>query len=426
MLAFGIIVFFILLLTGVPIFISFALGGLIIVSLVAHLPFFNMGIFFFDSVNSWIMLAVPLFIFAGQLMAESGMGKTLVDVMAGFVGRVPGGIGVTAIAASAFCGSLVGSNLAVLGSVGVILYPVMVANKYDKSYCAGLLCAASQLGFLIPPSIVFIIYGFLTQTSVAKLYIAGILPGILTALLLVIPAIYIAKKKGFPPMPRSGFKQQMNRLKRALPAIFMPLIVLGGIYGGIFTPTEAAAVACIYTALVGVLVYRGLNFKNIWRSAIEAARLTAIIMILLCAVMLFSRALNFIGLPQAVGKWVIAQGLSAQGFLFLLCAVFLILGIFMDAFAMVAIMPVVLPAVQQLGIDTIQLGVVFVVASMIGTMTPPAAGAIYFTSSLFKLPTIDTIRGIIPFLGITVVAMFIFAIWPSVSTWLPATMLGSR
>lgn len=426
MLAFGIIVFLVLLLTGVPIFISFALGGLIIVTLNTGMPFYNIGIFFFDSVNSWIMLAVPLFIFAGQLMAESGMGKTLVDVMAGFVGRVPGGIGVTAIAASAFCGALVGSNLAVLGSIGVILYPVMVEAKYDKSYAGGLLCASSQLGFLIPPSIVFIIYGFLTQTSVAKLYMAGILPGLFMTALLAIPAIYIAKKRGFPPMPRSNWRQQANRLKKALPAILMPIVVLGGIYGGIFTPTEAAAVACIYTVLVGAFFYRGLNWKNIWRSASESARLTGIILVLLCAVMLLGRALNFIGLPQAVGQMVMSGGITSGMFLLLLCAAFLILGIFMDAFAMVAIIPVVFPAIQQLGINTIQLGVIFVVASMIGTMTPPAAGAIYFTSSLFKLPTMDTIKGIIPFLGIMIVGLVIFAVWPGISTWLPATMLGSK
>jgi C4-dicarboxylate transporter, DctM subunit len=424
MLAFGIAVFFILLITGIPIFVAFALGGLIIINLHMGMPFYNLGIFFFDSLDSWIMLAVPLFMLAGQLMAESGMGKTLVDVMAGFVGRVPGGIGVTAIAASAFCGALVGSNLAVLGSIGVILYPAMVEAKYDRSYAGGLLCASSQLGFLIPPSIVFIIYGFLTQTSVAQLYMAGIMPGILLTVMLAVPAVLIAKRKNFPPMPRSTWGEQGKRIGKAVPAILMPVIVLGGIYGGIFTPTEAAAVACVYTLIIGAFVYRRLNLKNIWRSSKESARLTGVILVLLCAVMLFGRALNFIGLPQTIGTWVTHGGMTAPVFMVLLCVAFLVLGIFMDAFAMVAIMPVVIPAVQSLGINTIQLGVVFVTASMIGTMTPPAAGAIYFTSSLFKLPTAETIKGVLPFLATMVVSLFIFAFWPSVSTWLPGTMFG--
>jgi C4-dicarboxylate transporter DctM subunit len=422
MLTFGIIVFFILLLSGVPIFMAFALGGLIILTLHTGMPLYNIGIFFFDSIDNWIMIAVPLFILAGQLMAESGMGKILVDVMSGFFGRVPGGVAVTAIAASAFCGALVGSNLAVLASVGVVLDPAMTEAKYDRGYSAGVLCAGSQLGFLIPPSIIFIIYGFLTQTSVAKLYIAGIMPGIFLAVVLAIPAIVIAKRKGFPPMPRAGWREQGIRFVRALPAIMMPVIVLGGIYGGIFTPTEAAAVACVYTLIIGAFVYRRLNWKNIWSASIESARLTGIILILLCAVMLMNRALSIIGLPQAMGNLVTRGGISAPVFLLMLCILLLILGMIVDAVGLVAIFPVIMPAIQALHINTIQLGVIFVVASMIGTMTPPAAGALYFTSALFKLPTAETIRGLIPFLAVTIVVMFLFVFWPGISTWLPGTM----
>jgi C4-dicarboxylate transporter DctM subunit len=422
MLIFGIVVFALLLVTGVPIFMAFALGGLIILTLYSGMPLYNIGIFFFDSIDNWIMIAVPLFILAGQLMAESGMGKILVDVMAGVFGRVPGGIAVTAIAASAFCGALVGSNLAVLASIGVVLYPSMVAAKYDRGYSAGVLCAASQLGFLIPPSIIFIIYGFLTQTSVAKLYMAGILPGIFLAVVLAIPAILIARRKGFPPMPRASLNEQGIRLAKALPALMMPVIVLGGIYGGIFTPTEAAAIACIYTLLIGAFVYRRLTWKNIWSSSIESARLTGIILILLCSVMLMNRSLSIIGFPQAMGNWVTQGGITAPVFLMLLCVVLLILGMIVDAVGLVAVFPVIMPAIHALNIDTIQLGVIFVAASMIGTMTPPAAGALYFTSALFKLPTTQVIRGILPFLAATTVAMFIFVFWPGISTWLPGTM----
>ena len=422
MLAFGIAVFAILLLSGVPIFMAFALGGLIIITLHTGLPLYNIGIFFFDSIDTWIMLAVPLFMLAGQLMAESGMGKTLVDLIGGFIGRVPGSIAVTAIAASAFAGALVGSNLAVLGSVGVILFPAMVKAGYDKGYSGGVLCASSELGFLIPPSVVFIIYGFLTQTSVAQLFIAGIIPGLLLAVLLAIPAIVIAKRRRFPPMPQVTWKERKKQLVKALPAIMMPIIVLGGIYGGIFTPTEAGAVACVYTLFIGAFVYRQLTWKNIWTASVESARLTGIILILLCAVLLLGRAFNIIGLPQAIVNWVIGGGLTAPTFLVLLCLVFLVLGMIMDAFAMVAILPVVMPVVQLLGIDTIHLGVIFVVASMIGTMTPPAAGAIYFTSALFSLPTSETIRGVLPFLAIMIISLVIFAFFPDISTWLPSTM----
>jgi len=424
MLAFGIIVFAVLLVTGVPIFMAFGLGGLIIVTLHTGLPFYNIGIFFFDSIDSWIMLAVPLFMLAGQLMAESGMGKALVDLLSGFMGRVPGGIAISAIVASAVVGALAGQNLAVLGSVGLVLFPAMMSAGYDRGYSGGVLCASSQLGFLIPPSVVFIIYGYLTQTSVARLFIAGILPGLLLTVLLSIPAVVIARRRRFPPMSRVTPREQRDRLVKAIPAIIMPVIVLGGIYGGIFTPTEAAGIACVYALLIGAFVYRHLTWKAIWSSAIEAARLTGIILILFCGVMLLGRAINIIGVPQAIGNWVVSGGVTAPVFLVLLCLAFIALGMVMDAFAMVAVLPVVMPAVQVLGIDTIHLGVIFVVASMIGTMTPPVAGAIYFTGSLFSIPTADTIRGVLPFLAIMIIALFIFAFFPVVSTWLPGTMFG--
>jgi C4-dicarboxylate transporter DctM subunit len=424
MLAFGIVVFAVLLVTGVPIFMAFGVGGLIIVTLHTGLPFYNIGIFFFDSIDSWIMLAVPLFMLAGQLMAESGMGKALVDLLSGFMGRVPGGIAISAIVASAVVGALAGQNLAVLGSVGLVLFPAMMSAGYDRGYSGGVLCASSQLGFLIPPSVVFIIYGYLTQTSVSRLFIAGILPGLLLTLLLSIPAVVIAKRRRFPPMPRVTPREQRDRLVKAIPAIIMPVIVLGGIYGGIFTPTEAAGIACVYALLIGAFVYRRLTWKAIWASAIEAARLTGIILILFCGVMLLGRAINIIGVPQAIGNWVMSGGVTAPVFLVLLCLAFIVLGMVMDAFAMVAVLPVVMPAVQVLGIDTIHLGVIFVVASMIGTMTPPVAGAIYFTGSLFSIPTADTIRGVLPFLAIMIIALFIFAFFPVISTWLPGTMFG--
>ena len=422
MLAFGIVLFGVLLATGAPIFMAFALGGLIIITLHTGLPLYNMGIFFFDSIDSWIMLAVPLFMFAGQLMLESGMGKILVDALRSFIGRVPGSIALSAIVASAFVGALAGQNFAVLGSVGVVLFPSMMEAGYDKGYSGGVLCASSQLGFLIPPSVVFIIYGFLTQTSVAKLFMAGIIPGVMLSIMLIVLATIIAKKRKFPPMPTISWRERKNLVIKAIPSLLMPVIILGGIYGGIFTPTEAAAVACVYTLAVGILVYRKLTWKTIWNSALESARLTGIILILFCGVMLLGRAMTLVGLPQTIGKWVVSGGLTQGTFLFMLCVAFILLGMVMDAFAMVVVLPVVMPAVRLLGIDPIHLGVVFVIASMIGTMTPPAAAAIYFTSSLFAIPTTETIKGILPFLAVMVVALLVLAFFPIISTWLPGMM----
>jgi C4-dicarboxylate transporter DctM subunit len=422
-IALGVVVCAILLFSGMPLFMAFGIGGLIIITLHADFSLFNIGVFFFDFISNYTLLSVPLFVLVGQLMAESGMGKTLIDLVSSFVGRVPGGIAVAAVITSAFMGALTAQNLAVLAAVGVVLFPAMESARYDKGYSVGVLCSSSQLGFLIPPSITFIIYGFLTQSSVVRLFIAGIIPGVLLTVFLCVVAIVIAKKRRFPPMPAVGWKERKGLVIRALPGIIMPIVVLGGIYGGIFTATEAAGVACIYTLLVGAFVYRGLNLRNIWGSAVEATRLTSMILILFCGVMLLGRAFTIIGLPQLIGNWVVMFGLTPVVFLIMLCIAFIVLGMIMDAFAMIALLPVVMPAVKLVGIDPIHLGVIFVVASLIGTMTPPAAASIYFTSALFKVPTIETVRGILPFLVTTIIVLFILALCPGISTWLPGTML---
>jgi C4-dicarboxylate transporter DctM subunit len=419
----GVVVCAILLFSGMPLFMAFAIGGLIIITLHAGFPLFNVGVFFFDFISNYTLLSVPLFVLVGQLIAESGMGKTLIDLVRSFVGRVPGGIAVVAVITSALMGALTAQNLAVLAAVGVVLFPAMESAGYDRGYSVGVLCSSAQLGFLIPPSITFIIYGFLTQSSVVRLFIAGIIPGLLLTVFLCVVAIVIAKKRRFPPMPAAGWKERKGLAIRALPGIIMPIVVLGGIYGGIFTATEAAGVACIYTLLVGAFVYRGLTLRKIWGSAVEATRLTSMILILFCGVMLLGRAFTIIGLPQLIGDWVVTVGLTPVVFLIMLCIAFIVLGMIMDAFAMIALLPVVMPAVKLVGIDPIHLGVIFVVASLIGTMTPPAAASIYFTSALFKVPTIETVRGILPFLAATIIALFVLALCPGISTWLPGTML---
>jgi C4-dicarboxylate transporter DctM subunit len=424
MLAFGIAICAILLLSGAPMFMAFAVGGLIIITLHSGFSLFNMGIFFFDFITNYTLLAVPLFILAGQLLAESGMGKALVDLVGSFIGRVPGGIAVVAIITSAIMGSLAAQNLAVLAAVGVVLFPAMMSAGYDKGYSVGSLLSSSQLGFLIPPSVTFIVYGFLTETSVPKLFIAGIIPGGLLAVLLCVVAIVIAKRKGFVSMSATNtWKERKDLFIKAIPSIIMPIIVLGGIYSGIFTPTEAGAVACIYCLLVGAFVYRKLNLRNIWGSAVEATRLTSMILILFCGVMLLGRAFTVIGLPQLIGNWVVTVGLTPMTFLIMLCVGFVFLGMIMDAFAMIALLPVVIPAVKLIGIDPLHLGVLWVIASFIGAMTPPAASSLYFASAMFKVPTIVTIRGVLPFLAVTVIFMFILIFFPQVATWLPGTML---
>lgn len=424
MLAFGIVVLGILLVSGSPLFMAFGLGGLIIVLLSTGLPIYNLAGIFFDGVNSWVLLAIPMFVFAGYLMTRSGMAKDLVDLLSSFTGRVTGGMAISVVVASAFLGALTGEALAVLAITGMMLFPSMTAANYERGYSAGIICASAAIGELIPPSCTLIIYGYLASVSVIKLFMAGILPGLLVAALLSAAAIIVAKKKRYPLGPRVTWKQRGRLFVKALPSVIMPVIVLGGIYGGIFTPTEAASVACIYVLIVGAFFYRGLNLKSIWDASKDTVKTVGMILILLCGVLLFSKALMLVGLPQALGNWAITQGMTAMTFLTLICVVFVVLGMAMGYFAMIALVPVIMPTVIQLGIDPIHLGIVWCVAALLGAMTPPAAGALYVSAKMFNVPVDELIRKIWPFIVATTIALFLLAIFPEISLWLPTVILG--
>jgi C4-dicarboxylate transporter, DctM subunit len=424
-IALAIAICVIFLISRVPFFMAFAFGGLIIITLDKGLPFYNMGVFFFDSINSFLLLAIPLFTLAGQLMADCGMGKSLVDLLRSFVGRLPGGMGVSAIIASVIVGALTGSNLAVLTSVGSVLYPAMESSRYSKGYSGSILVSSCQLGILIPPSVPFVIFGFMTQASVPKLFMAGVLPGVLLAGLLSITAIIIAiRRKYYSFSKDTNWRDRGNQFVKSIPAILMPVIVLGGIYAGIFTPTEAAAVACVYTILIGFFVYRGLNLKTFWNSVRSSVDLTSIILVMMCGVMLLNKALLVLGMPQAIGQWIVNSGLSPTLFMLMIVVIFVILGTFMDAMVMVALIPVLVPGAIAAGFNLIHLGVVFVVGSAVGTMTPPAAGALFLASAYFKIPLRDLTREVLPFLMTMVAGMLILAFVPQISLWLPGKMFG--
>jgi C4-dicarboxylate transporter DctM subunit len=421
----AIIVCAVLFATGMPLYIAFGLGGLLIVLFVAGLSMSQMSLILYNTMNSFILLAAPLFILAGNLMLHGGISGPLINFLKSFVGRVPGGLAVTAVIACAFVGALTGIVPATLAAVGVVMFPAMIAAGYDRGSSGGLLCAASNLGHLIPPSIGFILFGFLTGASVGKLFIAGIMPGLLVMVLLSVTAIIIARRKGFPPTPSVSWRERGSLFIKALPGMFMPIIVLGGIYGGIFTPTESAAVACVYCFVAGMFIKRGAMWRNTWVSLKETVRVMSFILIVIAAAMLLGKGFILIGFPQAITNWVIAAGLGPVGFLLVLTVLIIILGLIMDfAVIMFVVIPLVLPCVVALDINLLHLGVVFVVGGAVGVITPPVALLLYLTAGMFKIPTGEIFRGVIPFLITLIVCLFIVVLFPEISTWLPGTMLG--
>ena len=423
MVIFGIIITALLFAIGAPIYVGFALGSMIIILLSIGIPLAQLGAMYFGCINSFVLLAGALFVLAGNLMIHSGASNALVNLLSSFVSRIPGGVAVATIITCTFIGALTGSIIATLAAVGFIMFPAMMNANYTRGYSGSVLCSSANLGVLIPPSIVFILFGFLTETSVAKLFIAGIFPGFVMTALLSTVAILIAKKRKFPLSKGFTWKERGRLFVIALPAIFMPVIILGGIYGGIFTPTEAAAVACVYCIIIGIFVYRQLNWMNFWTSVKDTVQVAGMILLMISGGMVLGKAFMLVGFPQAICNWVVLSGLGQTGFLLLLAAVFVVLGFFIEGMAMMFItVPLFIPAATTLDISLIHLGVIFCLAITIAGITPPVSIFLYATSGMFEVKIEELIKEVLPFLIVMIIALFIVVLFPGIAIWLPATM----
>ncbi len=410
---------------GAPIYIGFAVGSMLIVLLDIGMPPAQLAAMYFSSIDSFVLVAGLLFMLAGNLMVYSGTSKALVNFLTSFVSQIPGGVAVATIMACAFIGALTGSIIATLAAVGFIMFPAMTDAKYSKGYSGAVLCSSATLGNLIPPSIIFILFGFLTETSVSELFMAGVMPGLLLAILLSLVAVVVARIKGFPSAERVDFRERGRLFIKALPGLFMPLIILGGIYGGIFTPTEAASVACVYCILIGVFVYRQLTWKNFVDSLRDTVQVGGMVLLMISGGMVLGKAFMLIGFPQAICNQVISMGLGQTQFLVLLAVVFVLIGFFIEGMAILFItIPLVVPAAISLNISLVHLGVIFCVSILIAGITPPVSTFLYATSGMFNINISEMIKDVIPFLAIMILALFLIVIFPEIALWLPGTMVN--
>jgi C4-dicarboxylate transporter DctM subunit len=417
---FSIVVCAVLFAIGTPLYAAFGMGGLLIISLYAGFGIGELANLVFLSLDSFVLLAVPVFLLAGSLMVRGGISKPLISLFNSFTTRIPGGLGVATVVASAFVGSLTATSLATLAMVGWTMFPAMIEAKYDRGYSAGLLCSSCTLGNLIPPSLSFIVYGFLAGQSVAKLFLAGIVPGLVLTAALSANAVLIAWRKKFPLVPRVSWRERGRLFVKSLPALVLPVIILGGIYGGIFTPTEAGVVACVYCLFIGAFVYRGLNWETIWTCFTETAEMTGRILMLIACGVLIGKAFVLAQIPTAVTNLVVAADLSPMAFLLLFTAVLLGLGMIMEGNTILFItFPLIWPSVTKLGIDPIHLGVIYCLGGLIGGITPPVAVALYFTSSLFETAVETVLRGVLLFLGVLVLVLLAVVLFPELSVLLP-------
>ncbi|MEH7273364.1 TRAP transporter large permease [Neobacillus vireti] len=420
MLAIAIIIFLVLLFIGAPIWFVLGMSGGFLAVFGMNLPTANVPSHFFIAADSWILLAIPFFLLAGNLMTFMGTAHRMLSFIVHVVGHFRGGLAIAAVIACAIFGALSGSAVATVVAVGTMVIPHMLEAGYSKENSLGIVSASGTLGAMIPPSIIMILYASIVQVNVSDLFLAGIAPGIMLTILLVITAIIVSYREKAVGKSKSSRKEIGSSFVQAIPALLMPAVVLGGIYQGIFTPTEAAAIAVFYVLLISFIFERK-NFtkNNLIKSIKGAVVTTAAIYIILGGVSLFSQSLTFSQVPQQITEYVATVNVPAWLVTLVIVLFLLLLGTFLEPGPILFItVPILLPTILNLGIDPIHFGIIMVICLMIAQITPPVGMTLFVLSSNFKTNVGVVIRGSLPYMYALIIGSIIILYFPWLSTFL--------
>lgn len=408
---------------GAPIFISLLSGAVLGLILFPGPPMLALHQTLFGGLDAYALLAVPFFVFAGELMAASGIADRLIGLVRALFGRVPGSLGIAALGGSTLIGTICGSSAAAVAAVGRNMYPQLIRGGYGPRRAAGIITSSGAIDIVIPPSVAMILYGAAAEQSIPKLFVAGIVPGLLIACLM---AIYIAASAawaGLPIGPGATRREALCALWRSLAALSMPVVVLTGIYTGLFSPTEAGGFACAYAMVLGLVVYRSIGPLDVLHAATRAALTTAKIMIIVAVASVIAWMLTVEGVPQALIGWVAQAEFTPLAFILVVNLVLLAIGCVLDpTSAILVLAPLLVPIAISLGIDPIHFGVVMTVNLAIGMFTPPFGLNIFVAQTVMGLQAGEIYRGVLPFVGVQIVALTIITLLPSLSLWLVQTM----
>ena len=410
-----------LIFISVPIFLSIGLSTLTAFVL-SDLPLFMIPQKMFDGVNAYVLLAVPLFMFAGSLMDHGGMSKRLVDLSEALVGHLQGGLAMTSILSSMLFAGVSGSAAADTAAVGSVLIPSMKEKGYDKNFAASVVATGGSIGVIIPPSIPMIIFAFIANISVGKLFLAGILPGILIGLSLMILVIFLSRRMHHHEEKHTFDAGKLWRaFTRAVWALGIPFIVVGGILGGLFTATESAAVAVVYAFLVSLLVYRSLTWSAIYRAAISAINTSAIILIIISIATVFSWYLSMNNVQEALSHFFFSLGDNPILVVLMINLFLLVMGTFVETTAaLILFVPVVTPLLNSLGVDPLTSGVMIVTNLAIGMLTPPLGICLIVSGTIAQSKVLEISRAIVPFLLVMILDLLLITFLPFLTTYLPS------
>jgi len=415
---------FALLFIGVPVAISLGLASVLTMLLFGDQTLLSSSQKFFHTMQVYPLLAVPFFILAGTFMTTGGVARRMVAFANALVGHFRGGLAMAALLASAFFAAVSGSAPATVVAVGSVMIVGMISSGYTRNFAAGVICNAGTLGILIPPSLVMVVYGAITESSIGRLFIAGILPGIILTVVMMITVAVIARNQDMPRQERASFKTVVKTFREALWGLMLVVIILGGIYAGIFTPTEAAAVSAVYAFFIAVFVYRDISMNDVPKVLIEASKITVMLMFIIANAFMFAFLLTTEQIPQMASELIVGMGLPVWGFLLVLNILLLITGNFMEPTSVVLILtPIVFPIAMEMGIDPTHLGVLMIVNMQIGLVTPPVGLNLFVTASVAELSLEETIKASFPWLLVLLGVLILITYVPWISLVVPNLLL---
>jgi C4-dicarboxylate transporter DctM subunit len=412
-----------LMLTGMPISIALGLTVLTFVFTMTQVPIESLALKLFTGIERFEIMAVPFFILAGTFLTHGGVARRMINFAVSMVGHWHGGLALAGIVACAMFALVCGSSVATVVAIGSIVLPEMVKRGMPMDFGAAVITVAGSLGILMLPSIPKVIYAIATNTSIGALFVAGLLPGILLTTMLCFVTWYIAKKRNYPRMPRESWSARFKAFRESLWGLMLVVIIIGGIYSGLFTATEAAAMAAMYAFFVSVFVYKALPLKDLRKVLLTSANTSAMLLYIITNAALFSFILTNENIPHALADWILAKNLGWVGFLMLANLLLLLAGNFMDPSSVILIMaPILYPAAMTLGINPVHLGILIDVNMEVGLCHPPVGLNLYVASGISRLGITQLTKAVIPWLVTMLIFLVIVTYWPALSIWLPQKM----
>ncbi len=379
-----------------------------------------------DELNSTTLLAVPYFVAAAVFMERGNVARALIDAAEGWVGGIPGGLGLVCVASCTIFAAMCGSSVATAMAMGTVLVPAMLRAGYERHFAAGIIAASGTLGILIPPSLAFVVYGVLADEAITRLFLAGVVPGLLQASAIAAWVIFYARRRGYAREQKVEPAERWRRTLFALPALSVPVIVLGGLYGGVVTLTECAALSAVVALALSVFVYKGIRPAEILTVMAEAVRNAAAIMIIIALALIFGHWVTEAGIATRVVQWATGLGLEWWQFLIGINLLLLFLGMFLEVFSVLLLtMPVLLPLLQPFNIDPVHFGVVAVMNMELALLTPPVGLNLFVLAGILRCPLSEVVRGVWPFIVIMGLLLVLVTYVPVIATFLPNLVYGA-